>query len=72
AVQAAGVQQVYEKTRTPGGLRTREGITRFFDGFDLVQPGIVWIPDWHGRETGAGFDRDPQRSGMLAGVGGRA
>ncbi|WP_345542200.1 SAM-dependent methyltransferase, partial [Phytohabitans rumicis] len=42
AVQAAGVQQVYEKTRTPGGLRTREGITRFFDGFDLVQPGIVW------------------------------
>jgi len=29
-----------------GQLRSREEITRFFDGFDLVQPGIVYLPEW--------------------------
>jgi hypothetical protein len=25
----------------------REQITRFFDGLDLVEPGVVHLPDWH-------------------------
>jgi hypothetical protein len=29
-------------------LRTREEFTRFFDGLDLVDPGVVPLPEWHG------------------------
>jgi hypothetical protein len=29
-------------------LRTRSGFSRFFDGLDLVEPGIVTVPDWRG------------------------
>jgi len=26
--------------------RTREGILRFFDGFEMIEPGLVTLPDW--------------------------
>jgi O-methyltransferase involved in polyketide biosynthesis len=29
-------------------LRTRAGFSRFFDGLDMVEPGIVALPDWRG------------------------
>src|SRR5690606_38961042 len=29
-----------------GALRTREQVTRFFDGLELVPPGVVSIVDW--------------------------
>jgi hypothetical protein len=29
-----------------GQVRSREEITRFFDGLDLVQPGVVFLPWW--------------------------
>jgi hypothetical protein len=28
-------------------LRTREEITRFFDGLVMVDPGLVPLPEWH-------------------------
>ncbi|MFE0456135.1 SAM-dependent methyltransferase [Streptomyces sp. NPDC058914] len=28
-------------------LRSREEFTRFFDGLDLVDPGVAIVPDWH-------------------------
>jgi SAM-dependent methyltransferase len=33
---------------TPSGAhpRSREQIMRFFAGMDLVEPGLVWLPDW--------------------------
>ena len=27
-------------------LRSLAGIQRFFDGFDLIDPGVVWINEW--------------------------
>jgi S-adenosyl methyltransferase len=27
-------------------MRSRAEILRFFDGFDLVEPGLVYIPEW--------------------------
>ncbi|WP_442935108.1 SAM-dependent methyltransferase [Micromonospora sp. CPCC 206061] len=68
--EAAAVQRVYaESTPTPGGLRTREGIEKFFDGFHLVEPGLVWTPHWRGGRIDDSFGRDASRCGMLAGVG---
>ena len=29
-----------------GQVRSREEITRFFDGLGLVQPGVVFLPFW--------------------------
>ncbi|WP_433440469.1 SAM-dependent methyltransferase [Nonomuraea sp. CA-141351] len=48
--------------RTP---RTGEQIARYFDGFDLIEPGLVAAPDW--RDTPL-FADDPA-AWMYAGVG---
>jgi S-adenosyl methyltransferase len=29
------------------GFRSREQVGRFFDGLDLVEPGLVPIEEWH-------------------------
>jgi SAM-dependent methyltransferase len=73
---ATKVEAVYQKTTTPGALRARAGVERFFDGFELVAPGLVWVPEWH-PETGADHREpelaaNPGRIGMVAGVGRRA
>src|SRR5262249_26139969 len=26
--------------------RTREQVEALFDGFDLLEPGVVWVPEW--------------------------
>jgi hypothetical protein len=28
-------------------LRSREEIASFFDGLDIVGPGVVYLPRWH-------------------------
>ncbi|MGI8449089.1 MAG: SAM-dependent methyltransferase [Streptosporangiaceae bacterium] len=42
--------------------RTREEITRFFDGLELIDPGLVPLPQWCGLASPA------QRIPALAGV----
>lgn len=32
--------------------RTRAEIAALFDGFDLLEPGLTWTPEWHPEETG--------------------
>jgi hypothetical protein len=27
-------------------MRSREEVMRLFDGFDLVDPGLVYVPQW--------------------------
>jgi hypothetical protein len=43
------VERVYRATPTPGYFRTHAEILRFFDGFELVEPGLAaadgWRPD---------------------------
>jgi SAM-dependent methyltransferase len=66
------VREVYQQTTTPGGLRTRAEVRRFFDGFVMVPPGLVWASEWH-PEDGAGGGEPlaarPGPMGMLAGAG---
>ncbi|MEH1128544.1 SAM-dependent methyltransferase [Micromonospora sp. CPCC 206061] len=73
AGEAKAVQGVYQqRTATPGGLRTRDQVLEFFgDGFEIVEPGLVWAPQWRpqaDRDPGV-FDTEPERSGMHAVVG---
>ncbi|MEJ3743661.1 SAM-dependent methyltransferase [Actinomycetes bacterium KLBMP 9797] len=64
-------QDVYKRqTATPLTVRTRDGIRRFFDGFELLEPGLVWQPEWRPEPTDPEHFRDePERSRMLAAVG---
>jgi O-methyltransferase involved in polyketide biosynthesis len=63
--EAAQVQGVYQQTTTPGRLRSRPGVKRFFGDFDLVPPGLVWVREWH--PAGPDYGQ-ANKVGMLAGV----
>ncbi|MFJ6070850.1 SAM-dependent methyltransferase [Streptomyces sp. NPDC093065] len=39
-------QAVYDRADAPLNLRSLAEIERFFDGFDLVEPGLVQVPLW--------------------------
>ncbi len=47
AEAAAKIEQVYATTPTPIYFREYAEIVRFFDGFELVEPGLVTIDTWH-------------------------
>jgi len=49
-------------------IRAREEIMRFFDGFTLAEPGLVYTPQWR-PDPGAEVPADPQDFWLLAGVG---
>jgi hypothetical protein len=63
----AQVESVYANTPTPAYFRDHAEIVRFFDGFDLVDPGLVtvdrWRPDPH--------DPAPEATGWMYGAVGR-
>lgn len=65
--QATALVRFYGTTSTPGYYRTRAEFTALFDGFDLVDPGVVWAPEWH--PDGDGPGEDPSRQPTLVGVG---
>jgi S-adenosyl methyltransferase len=46
APAAAALEQVLLKSIGSGRMRSRDEITAFFDGLDLVEPGIVFLPEW--------------------------
>jgi hypothetical protein len=60
-------RQLYQKDAIPVLGRTRDQLAAFFTGTEIVEPGIVWTPQWH-PET---YDdvTEPERSKGYAGVG---
>jgi SAM-dependent methyltransferase len=40
------VLAAYERANTPAWSRSRAAVLQFFDGFDLVEPGLVPKPQW--------------------------
>ncbi len=57
-----------KKTNSPAMPRPREEIAAFFDGLEMVEPGLVWLPEW--RPSGEDpYSGEPARSRGLAGVG---
>ncbi|XTZ13914.1 SAM-dependent methyltransferase [Micromonospora echinospora] len=67
---------VFRKTTTPVRMRRPAQIESFFGGWELLQPGLVWLPDWrpdayqpepyHGKPDP--FADDPAGVGILGGV----
>ena len=44
--QAEAQRRYNERVSTPQTLRTREEVARFFDGLELVPPGLVYVHTW--------------------------
>jgi len=66
--QAGPHQDLYKRTPTPLTMRNREAITALFDGFELVEPGVVYLPEWRS-ENPESVGPHPERMTGLAGVG---
>ncbi len=63
---AAEVQDLYKGTTAAAHTRTSAEIMRFFAGFDLVEPGLVYLPLW--RPDGKP-PKNPELAWFYAGVG---
>jgi hypothetical protein len=62
------------RTTTPLTVRTRAQIAQMFAGLELVEPGLVWVAQWHpdAPEDLDAFDGHPERCGVLGGIGRKA
>ncbi|MGW5640551.1 SAM-dependent methyltransferase [Streptomyces sp. NPDC003832] len=67
AERAEGAMGVYKDIRNPLIMRSRDEIARFFEGYDMVEPGLVPMPHW--RSDTAPEDEDPWAFSGFAGVG---
>lgn len=56
---------LYKKSSTPALGRTREQLAEFLTGLDLVEPGLVWTPQWHPDTPEEG---DPEMARILCAV----
>ena len=66
---ATAVETVYQsRVAAQGRFRTREEISRFFDGFTLADPGLVWMPEWRPDHPGD-VPEHPEEFWFLAGLG---
>jgi O-methyltransferase involved in polyketide biosynthesis len=67
------LREQYKESSTPFHLSSRAEFTRFFDGFELVEPGVVWAPEWHPEVAESKATRRvaqfPASSGILGGLG---
>lgn len=64
--KAEEATQQFRRSVTEFSMRTRAEITGLFDGLDLVDPGVVYLPEWRpdaGDEIG-----DARRTSTFAGV----
>ncbi|MFF8268264.1 SAM-dependent methyltransferase [Streptomyces sp. NPDC016562] len=73
---AGGVVSVYRDIRNPLVMRTRERIIPFFDGFEMLEPGLVSMPDWRPDRPAGALDgeaaEDPYAFSGFGGVGRKA
>ncbi|MER7502224.1 SAM-dependent methyltransferase [Nonomuraea pusilla] len=62
--------EVYRSSTSPLALRGRERIRELFEGFELVAPGLVWLPEWRPDQADTiDFIDRPESSLILCGVG---
>ncbi len=68
--QSSGEDIYQRRTATPGTIRTRTEVERFFTGLELLEPGVVWAYDWRPDPAEPAVSADtPFGGGIWAGVG---
>lgn len=68
ADRAEEVDQLYQRSANPGVRRSPDDIAAFFTGTDLIEPGLVWTPQWR-PESPDDVGERPEASLIYAGVG---
>jgi S-adenosyl methyltransferase len=68
SAEARANEAVLKQALGRGQARSREEITRFFDGLEMVPPGVVFLPEWRPDEP-VTLPLDPGGKLMLGGVG---
>jgi hypothetical protein len=71
--ETEALRETYDRGYAPGvnfTFRTRAEVSALFDGFELVEPGLVQVPEWRPDGPGEAGD-DPRRYSTYAGVGRR-
>jgi SAM-dependent methyltransferase len=67
--KAQATETVYNRSVATGvHMRSHAEIRRFFDGFGLLDPGLVYIPQWR-PDSAADAPDDPSKFWVLVGVG---
>lgn len=61
------VDRIYRDAGLPFYWRTREQVEALFAGWQLVEPGLVWVPEWYPDSEEIGDD--PTASANYGGVG---
>jgi hypothetical protein len=65
AAQAEAQRRYNERVSTPQTLRTREQVARFFDGLEMVPPGLTFVHAWR---PDPGDDASPETVSAHGGV----
>lgn len=65
----AGVREEILKPVTSTRDRTHQEILRFFEGFQLIEPGLVYSPLWHPEGPQDILLGEPEKSVVFAGMG---
>ncbi|MGX1885078.1 SAM-dependent methyltransferase [Streptomyces sp. NPDC055287] len=68
--QVGGTVGVYRNIKNPLIMRSREEVARFFEGYEMVEPGLVAMPEWRPETPLA--QEDPFAFSGFAGVGRKA
>jgi O-methyltransferase involved in polyketide biosynthesis len=67
--QAEQAEKLYASIGTPVNVRSYDQVERFFEGLELVEPGVVHIPLWRPETENDLFLEEAHRSAYYAGVG---
>jgi hypothetical protein len=60
--------RLYKGTSQPVRIRSKVEIGKFFEGLELVEPGLVYVPKWRPEEEGDLLLDRPEQSSGFAGV----
>jgi S-adenosyl methyltransferase len=62
-------KEIYRRAGIEVVFRSRSEVAALFDGFDLVEPGVVWTPQWRPDSPDEPYYDQPELSTFYAGVG---
>lgn len=62
------IKRLYENTTNPVTVRSREEVAALLSKFDLVEPGVVWVPEWH-PDSPEDVGDEPEKSIVYGTVG---
>ncbi len=67
--QAEKAERLYAAIGTPVRVRSYNEVERFFEGLEMVEPGLVYVPLWRPEGPDDLFLNNPELSGYYGGIG---